>query len=358
MAFAVAKGLAARQHSVFLAYETAGPLLDENRASIRAGQKVRLQPFGWRMLLSSLETTWELWQLGKRWRIDAIFTSHLGFLRNLALLRVFCGIPFIYHLGLNPPDKKISVTWAIKKMAAGISPSKTNGSKWLNASLPEEKLHIVPNWVDFERFAPVADKSKLRLRLELPADSPLIVYAGRMVPEKGVEILIRAFAKVHRIFPKAVLLLVGGATDSYAASLKTLCNELGVTGEAARQIGHSKFPELYFAVADIAVIPSIVDESFGLTAVEAMGCGALTIVSSVGELAAIVGPENNDLVFQSGNTEALARVLENWIAAPQSAAQRGPRLRNYALSHFQASDKIACYENIINKSMHTPSSTT
>jgi glycosyltransferase involved in cell wall biosynthesis len=347
MAFAVAKGLSEKGHSIFLVFKEEGKLLFENRTAFREIEQADLQCFGWRRLFSSLKTALVLWKLTRQWKIEVVFTSHRGFLRTLALLRSVANVPFVYHLGLGPPHPTASGTWAIKTMSAGIAPSGATAKLWQDAGLPRERLQVVPNWIDCTRFRPGAGKLASRRSAGLDGCAPLIVFVGRIVPEKGVEALLRAFAQISTKQAGATLVLVGGIADDYASKIAAICGELALPDERVRMVGASREPELYLAAADIVVVPSLVEESFGLTAVEGMACGALTLVSSAGALPMVVGEENRDLVFPPGNVDALTKMLEDWISKPNEAFSRGLKLREYALKHFQAPDKIDRYEAIM-----------
>jgi glycosyltransferase involved in cell wall biosynthesis len=347
MALEVVKGLLARGHVIYLVHEIGGRLLDQNRAVFQASARVGLQPFGWRRLGAALKTVWALWRLVRKWQIDVIFSSHLGYIRSLALLRALFGVPFAYHLGLGPPTQSRSIRWSIRHLDAGISPSHFNGRKWMKAGLPESKLYLVPNWVDARRFSPGDGKLVCRQKLGFPEGGMLVVYVGRVVQEKGVESLIEAFGRIAQKQTNVTLLVVGDATDKYKQKINSLIAEWNLHKSQVRYVDNSTTPEHYFAAADVAIVPSIAEESFGLTAVEAMACGNLTLVSDAGELPNLLGEENWDLVFPAGNAVALTTKLEHWLAQPEAARQRGMKLRARVLDKFQASDKLDRYETIL-----------
>jgi glycosyltransferase involved in cell wall biosynthesis len=347
MVMEVAGGLAAKGHAIFLAHQFGGHLLERNQSMFQGTACVNLQPFGWRKLGATLKTVWTLRRLVRKWKIDVIFSSHLGYIRSLALLQAFACVPFAYHLGLGPPAPNRLNRWALKRLGAGISPSTHNGHKWLDAGLSASQLQIVSNWVDGEKFNPQGGKTTCREKLKITHLGPVVVYVGRIVPEKGVESLLRAFSNCVQENPDAFLLMVGAVAQEFASYLNQLIRELGLRDDQIHLAGHSSDPQFYFGAADVAVVPSIVEESFGLTAVEAMACGTLTLVSDSGELPNLVGEENQDLIFPRGDAPALAAQLEHWLAKPEAARQRGLKLRERVLEKFQAPDKLNHYETIL-----------
>src|SRR6202008_2858739 len=73
-----------------------------------------------------------------------------------------------------------------------------------------ERRRFLPNGVDTDRFRPLRLPSRIALRHDLgAADRPLIVYAGRLVPEKGLADLLVAWQRVERAHPGAELAVLG-----------------------------------------------------------------------------------------------------------------------------------------------------
>jgi len=144
------------------------------------------------------------------------------------------------------------------------------------------RVTIVPCGVDTMRFRPM-NKARVRCRLNLPDDQPIILFVGRIEPLKGIDVLIRAAALLDGPFR---LLVVGGDHKDTARKreLMSLASELGLRQRVTfiDAIPHRDLP-LYYNAADICVVPSYY-ESFGLVAVEAMACGTPVIASRVGGL--------------------------------------------------------------------------
>lgn len=145
---------------------------------------------------------------------------------------------------------------------------------------------VIPCGVDLRRFRPM-DPEKCRRSLGL-GDGPLVLYAGRIEPLKGIDIVIDAMAQLVR--NDARLLVVGG--DGQAADeierLRARAEKRGI-GDRVRFIGaveQSRLP-LYYNAANVCVVPSAY-ESFGLVAVEAMACGVPVVATRVGGLATTI----------------------------------------------------------------------
>lgn len=157
-----------------------------------------------------------------------------------------------------------------------------------------ERITVIPPGVDIQRFRPrPMDAARELLGLPPRHAAPIVLFAGRIEPLKGLDTLLRAFELLHD--RSALLVVVGG--DAHAREdqwsgeerrLRALADELGIA-ERVRWFGsrpQSTLPAL-FAAADVVVVPSHY-ESFGLVALEAQASGTPVVASAVGGLPYIV----------------------------------------------------------------------
>lgn len=154
----------------------------------------------------------------------------------------------------------------------------------------------------------------------MPAPDPLVLYVGRLSPEKGVDVLLRAFAAIRGGFPQARLRIAGDGPDR--APLEALARELGLqsvtvfTGWLAPAHVEDELSKAWVAVA-----PSLWAEPFGLVAAEAIVHGVPAIVSATGGLAEIVEPGVSGLVVPNGDVSALAGSLHHVLAGGAFASR-------------------------------------
>jgi len=184
------------------------------------------------------------------------------------------------------------------------------------------KLVTIPRGVDIEAFTPshvTADRiTKLRAHWNLPADTPVILLPGRLTRLKGHTTFLDALAQLpHRRF-LAVLAGGGEDRDRYVDELKQQAERLGLAANV-RIPGHvSDMPAAYM-LADVAVSPSTVPESFGRTPVEAQAMGRPVVATALGgQLETVEDPATGFLVpaFDAG---ALASAIERALALDKSA---------------------------------------
>ncbi|MBI4328530.1 MAG: glycosyltransferase [Chloroflexi bacterium] len=153
--------------------------------------------------------------------------------------------------------------------------------------VPPEKIAVVPAGVSLREFYPL-DKGEARWRLGLPAEAQVLLFAGRVEPLKGVDLLLQAVALLEDRERVRVLIVGGDQRTGELARLAGLAETLGLK-EAVSFPGSVPHEEMvwYYNAADIVVVPSYY-ESFGLVAAEALACGTPVVASKVGGLPTVV----------------------------------------------------------------------
>jgi glycosyltransferase involved in cell wall biosynthesis len=310
IAFDVAGHLASCGHQVFLQHDATGSLLPEYSEFVSGTHHMMLRAFGWRTLSATLRRTRAAAQQWRKWNVDVVFSSDVNYLRFLALAGVIARKPVVLHLGIANPLAYFSQKKAFRFFAAGIAPSQHTADSWRNQGWPASWLHVVPNGVNTTRFQPAKNRDALRQSLAIPSHRMVIVYVGRLVPEKGIATLLDALAELHRARVDFFSVFVGAAQDGTTTHWAAVAREKGLPENVALFTGRRADPEKFFAAADLAVVPSEWEEPFGLVPLEAMACGALPIVSDRGILPQLVG--RPELVFAAGNSDQLAERLRYW----------------------------------------------
>jgi D-inositol-3-phosphate glycosyltransferase len=193
-----------------------------------------------------------------------------------------------------------------------------------------DRLTVVPPGVDLDHFRPVPRSEAGRRIGRTPAG--LFVFAGRLEPLKGVDLVIRALALLAPRYPAARLLVLGddGGEGRERERLQRLAGELGLTGrvEFWGAVSREVLPACYSA-AEACLVPSY-SESFGLAALEAQACGTPTIASDTAGLASIVRDGATGFLVRHQDPRAYAASMERLLATPGLAEQMGERARRLA----------------------------
>lgn len=186
-------------------------------------------------------------------------------------------------------------------------------------------------------------------RIHLPT-TPTAVVAGRLVPEKGIDTVVRAFARLAPRVPHSRLVVIGDGPEW--SNLVRLALGLGV-GERVTFTGKLS-PEATLAMvrsAWVVCVPSLWEEPFGMIATEAQMHGVAVIASRCGGLVEIVADGETGYLVPPGDPEALACRLQQLLCDRKLAKALGVRGHARARELFElngfASRMEAIYENVI-----------
>ena len=183
------------------------------------------------------------------------------------------------------------------------------------------KVSVEPPGVDLDRFTPGhPDQARRRFRLE--PEAFVVIAVRRLVPRMGVEVLLDAWTEaVPDLPPGSALLIVGDGPlrDSLAA---WVADHRVDSARLMGRVSDDQLVELYRA-ADVAVVPTLEHEGFGLVVLEAAACGTPSIVTGVGGLPEAVAGLDPSLVVPPGDRDALrARLLRATVDRPSRTATR------------------------------------
>lgn len=241
---------------------------------------------------------------------------------------------FLHSLTFVPPQSRTARCLALADAVAVNSRSLQQRLSQRFPGIPG-KLSVVSLGADLSRFSPAQPQDKARLRaLYGIAPGFTVLFVGRIIPRKGVPVLIRAMHRLNQHVP-ARLLIAGRGKPAYLRRLKSLARRLGVRVFFLGNIPHEHIHSLY-QTADCFICPSQRHESFGLVNVEAMASGLPVIASSNGGIREIIASGHNGfLVKQYRNPAPFARRMLQISRDPALASRIGSRGRSDALELFE-----------------------
>jgi glycosyltransferase involved in cell wall biosynthesis len=203
------------------------------------------------------------------------------------------------------------------------------------------RIRTCPNGVDTSRFRPDGATH----RTELPAGAVTIGIVSALRPEKSIETLVEAFARLER--RNAHLVVVGDGPCK--PDLESLAHRLGIGGRCSFVPGTPDVPAWYRTL-DVFVLPSL-NESFSNALMEAMASGCAVVASRVGGNPELVDDGGTGLLFEAGNAADLARQLERLARdmpmRRRLAAAAVRRLRDGYATGRSAARVEALYEELL-----------
>lgn len=216
-------------------------------------------------------------------------------------------------------------------VSAGIYIGEQNRRQLLRYGVPDERLYFGPYSVDNDAFIArarelVPQRLALRERLGLRPDLPVILFAGKLMPKKQPLLLLEAFARLQATLPSQLLFMGDGELrpelERWIAEQQT--PRVHMTGF----LNQSRVGEGY-AAADVLVLPSARDETWGLVMNEAM-CFGLPVVASdrVGGALDLVREGETGRTFHFDDTDGLVMALRDVLADEGQRQRMGRAARN------------------------------
>jgi N-acetyl-alpha-D-glucosaminyl L-malate synthase BshA len=236
----------------------------------------------------------------------AIPHASSAYLANQILRKTGKNIPFITTLHgtditLVGKDKMYEsvVTFSINESDAITAVSEDLKDETLRSFVIEKEIHVIPNFVDIKRFSQ-SNKEHFKKMLA-PNGEKILAHVSNFRKVKRVEDVIRTFHKIHKELP-CKLLMIGDGPERQ--SMEQLCRELG-TCDDVRFLGKQEKLEEILSITDLFLLPSAY-ESFGLAALEAMGCQVPVISSNAGGIPEINIHGVTGFLTEVGDVEAMA----------------------------------------------------
>jgi glycogen(starch) synthase len=214
--------------------------------------------------------------------------------------------------------------------------------------VPGDKIEIIPNGIRPEAYQPLSQYS-FREQLHLSPEEKIVFYIGRLVQEKGIQILLEAAPLILERFPQTTFAIAG--KGPFEVHLKNQTREMGLGGKVhfLGYIDDQARNDLYHAAA-AAVFPSLY-EPFGIVALEAMASGTPVVVSSVGGLDEIVEHEKDGLKVYPNDARSLAEQVCRILSAEDWAASLAENAHDKAVNNYSwkkiARQTSELYEEII-----------
>lgn len=215
--------------------------------------------------------------------------------------------------------------------------------------LPDDKVVKIPNGVNEENYR--AEYSNIFRKKYTSPDEKMVFYVGRIVREKGIQVLIQAIPKILSSEPQTKFVIAG--KGPYLDNLKAQADYLGIANRIyfTGFVSDETRNKLY-RVADVAVFPSLY-EPFGIVALEAMVTRTPVVVSEVGGLAEFVQDRKNGLTVGANDPHGLAEAILYLLKNPEEAkkiADRGYRMVRDKFSWNQiALETLQVYKQVLDE---------
>lgn len=220
--------------------------------------------------------------------------------------------------------------------------------------LPQADIAIVPNGIDLESYQSDYE-AVTKADLNISANEKVIFYAGRIVPDKGVLLLMQAFEKLLEKHDDIKLVVIGDYNEeskidggAYQRDVREIAERLKEKCIMLGSIPPEKM-HFYYPLSDVVVIPSQFKEPFCMVAIEAMGAARPVLVSTRGGMIEFVKENSTGYHLREPMTAAsIAQDIENLLSneAIEDIAKQG---QNYVHAHFSWEGVTQRFEEVIRR---------
>ncbi len=190
-------------------------------------------------------------------------------------------------------------------------------------------VQVISNGVDAQRFAPGQRNAAIRARLGAPVNAPIIMSVGRLIGWKGLRIIIEAITQI----PEVHYVVIGEGDERVRLEERARLLNVQARVHFLGGVDHNDLPPL-LREADVFVQPSIGEEAFGITVIEAMACGLAVVASRNGGMVEIINHGETGILAPIGDVNAWRKTLSDILSDRPRLDAIGLRARRHTEMHF------------------------
>ena len=219
--------------------------------------------------------------------------------------------------------------------------------------IEEEKIHVIYNGVDINKFKPRPDRAELRREFGLEEEKKIVLFVGRLYHRKGLEILLRSIPPIIQEFGDVKFAISGTGFKKKEQSLRELAKQLEIEDYVTflGYVPDEKLPSLYSA-SDIFVLPAIY-ENFPFAILEAQATGLPVVSTKVGGIPEFLADKENGFLIDPGDEKQLTQRVLTLLQDPKLAEEMGRRGRKLIEEKFAwrliTSQVIDLYHKLLEK---------
>lgn len=208
--------------------------------------------------------------------------------------------------------------------------------------LSQNRITVIPNGVDWERFQIPPDPDKLKGRLQLPLDSPLVVMVGNLFASKAPLDYLRAADDVLRNRGPVSFILVGDG--KLRGPAENLIEKLNLHRHCQILGYRSDVPEI-LAGSDLFVLPTL-REGLSVSILEAMAAGLPVVTTDIAENRELLEPGVNGWLVPPRRPAELAEKIISVLNNPVEAREMGERNRRLVKEKFTVKEMVEKTQNL------------
>ncbi|MBP1932981.1 glycosyltransferase family 4 protein [Ammoniphilus resinae] len=295
-----------------------------------------------KVIKTAKRKNWDIIQVDNRPRYIPLLRQHLP---NSRLVLNLHSLTFMSRLSRQQQEQVVRMATAIicnsgfirnqyQRMFPGYS----------------KKFHKIYLGTDLSRFHPPSKQERRKELERFGLNSAFhILNVGRVIPGKGVHVLVKAAGIVRKKYPNIRLLVIGPLKKSaYAGNLLRQARKAKLDMKIIGPQKPSMIHRVYW-LGEIFVCPTQMPEAFGLVNVEAMASGLPVIASGRGGVKEILSGSRGILVENYRSAKAFAKAIQKLIKSPRKAKKLGVKGRNFVKGRFSWNKSASEYRDFYKK---------
>ena len=286
----------------------------------------------------------------RRRRIDAVVTVGAGdrmFWGRLAAWRA--GVPVVISAlhSTGWPDRIGRLNRMLTPLTDAFVGVATAHGRYLveDERFPAERVHVIPNGVDTQRFQPRPRDVALLATLSIPSEAKIVGLVAVLRPEKNHELFLRAAAIVRRQVAGARFVLVGNGPER--DKLDRLTAELGLADVVHFLGARSDVPQI-LPLFDVFALTSKIEAS-PVSILEAQACGLPVVATRVGSIAESVIDDETGYLVTPGSVDEVADAMIRLLRSTELRQRLGSAARQFVVEHRSLQAMVSGYEELIGK---------
>ena len=271
------------------------------------------------------------WLALRRTPVPLVSTCHTWYDNNLSL-RIYGAV-----------DR-----WVLRSYDEVVAVSGQVQDRLLRAGVEPKRVHLIRNGINVRPFADAVSQRRQR---QEAGDAVRVGLVGRLAPEKGVDVFLRAAAEVLKEFPETQFVVVGDGPDR--AALEELRKTLNLEDKASLPGPRGDMPHFYGSI-DLLVSASR-QEGLPMALLEGMASGLPVVVTSVGQVPQVIDSNTVGRIVPPGDPSVIARAITELLRDANLRQRIGMAAQARIAAEFSADRMAADYIHVYEQAVQEKS---